>query len=43
MHFGRCNNRFDYYVSNYLIIKSTCEKIVGIFKDTKVHFTEHIY
>ena len=32
MHFRRCN----------LIIESTYEKIVGIFVDNKLHFTEHI-
>ena len=24
MHFGRYNNRFDYYIGNHLIIESTC-------------------
>ena len=43
MHFGRCNNRFDYYISNHMIIELTCEKILGIFVDNKLHFTEHIY
>ena len=30
-------------LANHLIIKSTCEKILAIFIDTKLHFTEHIY
>ena len=26
MHFGCCNNRFDYYIANLLIFKSICER-----------------
>ena len=43
MHFERCNNRLVYYIGNHLISESTCKKILGIFIDTKLHFTEHIY
>ena len=42
MHLGRYNNSCDYYITNHLIIKSTCENILGIFMNT-IHFTEHIY
>ena len=43
MHFRRRNNIFYYYIGYDLIIESTCEKILGIFVNNKLHFSEHIY
>ena len=43
IHFGHKNSNFEYYFDIHKIGVSKCEKILGVWLDDKLSFTEHVY
>ena len=43
LHFGRHNFNFEYKLEGHTVLQSNCEKIIGIYVDTNLSFSEHIY
>ena len=42
-HFGRHNFNFEYKLEGHTVLQSNYEKILGIYVDTNLSFSEHIY
>jgi hypothetical protein len=43
LHFGFSNAKFDYNLEGNLISHSDCEKVLGIYIDSKLCYSKHIY
>jgi hypothetical protein len=43
MHFGYKPSQYIYKLNDFVIVNSECEKILGVYIDSKLNFSEHVF